>query len=383
MSDDLEEQIRRKALQKLTSHSTMGQLIYPFLWVLVSVPAAYPNSQPQVFYYNLLAMLVIAGLRCGSIYWIKRQNLQIDQQVFIGGACLAALHWSLLCAFVISNASMTLGVVLCSACLAALSLSYFAASLYFAISYCAILLLPIIFSAVLNIEPDQTNLSLSITLIFTFLLGSLYWVGRSLNQNYRSLFEYAVHSEKHVQQLEEINTIDGLTGIKNQLFFSTQLQTEWKRAHRQQHPVALLLINIDHLQDVNERHGHRFGDDCVRAVANSLKQQIQRPSDMLARYEGDEFVVILPDTQQVGAMSVGKKILHAIRQIRIDSDTDRQISLTVSIGIASAIPEAHDTALLSMDAARQGLDQAKQDGHDCLRTQTISQPSSQASVNNS
>ena len=114
-------------------------------------------------------------------------------------------------------------------------------------------------------------------------------------------------------QLEELSVTDGLTGLyKNRRFFDERLREEFRRAQRYSDPVSLIMMDLDHFKDVNDRYGHPFGDGVLRETAELLTTNVREP-DICSRYGGEEFAVILPKTHLQGALAVAERICKALR----------------------------------------------------------------------
>nr|CAD5952202.1 Phytochrome-like protein cph2 [Planktothrix pseudagardhii] len=141
------------------------------------------------------------------------------------------------------------------------------------------------------------------------------------------------------QQLQNLAMVDQLTKIANRRCFDEILNQEWHRLIREQRPLSLLLCDIDYFKQYNDTYGHSQGDICLQQVAQALQQAVQRSIDLVARYGGEEFVVILPHTDQEGALQVAEKIQEAIQQFnqphRASAVSQR---VTMSIGICTLIP---------------------------------------------
>lgn len=184
--------------------------------------------------------------------------------------------------------------------------------------------------------------------------------------------------------LEQLTTQDHLTGISNRRRFDDSLAQEWQRAAREQTPLSLVAIDIDHFKAYNDHYGHVAGDLCLQRVAQALSLAVGRVGDMVARYGGEEFAVLLPDTDASQATIIGQRLCAAVRALRIEhlAAHDRQ-HITVSIGAASALPAFTTTPGLlhaghpasARDAARHLFEQAdsalycaKQSGRDQVVT---------------
>ena len=141
---------------------------------------------------------------------------------------------------------------------------------------------------------------------------------------------------KHLaDELRRLSTIDPLTNVANRRLFEEAMQREWRRARRSGDPIALLMIDVDHFKKFNDRYGHPAGDICLQAVARSLSEASLRPGDLVARFGGEEFAMLLPQTPRVGAEHVAHRVLGAIEARAVEhaaSPTARHV--TVSIGVA-------------------------------------------------
>ena len=144
-------------------------------------------------------------------------------------------------------------------------------------------------------------------------------------------------SEKN-QELEEKNTLDALTGIRNRSYFDKKYQAEVRRSRREQTQLSIVMLDIDHFKKVNDEYGHLVGDECIKTVAKMLQKSLKRPSDDVTRYGGEEFALILPNTNLEGAMVL-------VEQLRVEIETtaikceDVSIHITVSAGVGTSVAE--------------------------------------------
>ena len=173
------------------------------------------------------------------------------------------------------------------------------------------------------------------------------------------------------RKLELLANLDGLTQIANRRRFDDYLSLEWQRHQREQHPLALILIDIDYFKRYNDRYGHQGGDDCLIRVAQAIAQVPQRPTDLVARYGGEEFVVILSNTDTQGALKVAQAIQEAIANLQIiHENSDVSNYVTLSMGVVSLIPTLDLSPEVLISHADQSLYVAKQKG----RNQAIAYP---------
>jgi len=153
---------------------------------------------------------------------------------------------------------------------------------------------------------------------------------------------------------------DKLTGVYNNGYFQHYLKNELKRADRHHHPVSLLMLDIDNFKLVNDRHGHLAGDKLLKEVAAKLNQSI-REIDVLARFGGDEFAIILPYTQKENAAALAERIRLAIEKCTVAVNDQTSITLSMSIGVADYAPGV-DTAHDVIQKADKALYTAKLNG---------------------
>lgn len=163
------------------------------------------------------------------------------------------------------------------------------------------------------------------------------------------------------RELEKLNTIDPLTGIRNRRHFNKRLQAEGRRSRREQTPLALAMIDIDHFKQINDQYGHSVGDTCIRHVAQTLQSLLKRPSDDVCRYGGEEFAIILPNTETEGAGQLVESIRQQLAETPCIIDNE-SISLTLSGGVASAIISHEDAETELLKLADERLYAAKQAG---------------------
>lgn len=162
-----------------------------------------------------------------------------------------------------------------------------------------------------------------------------------------------------MQRLESIAATDLKTGLANFRFFVDRLAEEMARANRYGHPLALLLIDLDGFKRVNDRHGHLQGDQALKEVADILRASV-RIMDVLARYGGDEFALILPDTELAGAATLGERLRVRVAESKIGPAAPGELTLSMGM-VAIPFHDAQDSTAL-IELADQALYRAKQSG---------------------
>lgn len=161
-------------------------------------------------------------------------------------------------------------------------------------------------------------------------------------------FVYQQHLSRTLIELEKANRQDGLTKVLNRRYWEEQLKQEIQRSLRYKHPLSLILFDLDKFKDLNDKYGH-LGGDFVLIELSSMISSLLRDSDLLGRYGGEEFGIVLPDTNAEGAMEVAERIRKAIAEHPMLFN-QQTIRVTLSMGVAELDPSNH---LLHDDLIRE------------------------------
>lgn len=167
--------------------------------------------------------------------------------------------------------------------------------------------------------------------------------------------------EEANSELEKKNTLDELTGLFNRRFYDQKILAEYRRSKRNLTPLSLIIIDIDHFKAVNDTYGHLAGDQCLVWLSMHLKQSLKRSSDMAFRYGGEEFCVILPDTDEKGAIALAEALRKNIEH-QVCTHKDIQIPLTISSGIFTYIQQSDVQPEQIFSSADKALYEAKHNG---------------------
>lgn len=165
------------------------------------------------------------------------------------------------------------------------------------------------------------------------------------------------------KQLVELTITDGLTGVRNRKYFNERLKEQIELCKRSSKPISLLIIDIDHFKVINDTYGHQAGDLCLIEAAKTLRKTLERVTDEVSRFGGEEFAVFLPSTDLEGAKVVAEQLCNSIRSICVQCN-DHDIKMTISIGVSSSetIEKPNEDNLLSL--ADKALYRAKEGGRD-------------------
>ncbi len=199
-----------------------------------------------------------------------------------------------------------------------------------------------------------------------FAIGAVDFITKPINPVIVSA-RVRIHLTLKLQSdlLRSIAMIDGLTQVANRRKFDEALAVSWRNCLREGRPLSLVLLDLDSFKQFNDRYGHQQGDLCLIAVAEALNQSVRRPLDLVARYGGEEFVCILPDTDCRGATQRAEVMREAVKALQIEhQDSAAGPFVSISLGIATQIPDADSSPEALLAAADRQLYRAKQEGRD-------------------
>jgi two-component system chemotaxis family response regulator WspR len=171
------------------------------------------------------------------------------------------------------------------------------------------------------------------------------------------------------QELLRKSNLDPVTEVPTQQAFQEFLEREWRRSSRDNTPLSLIMIEVDHFRAYNDREGKPKGDAALRSIADSLRQLIHRPGDILARYGSGKFGVVLGGTSQDGALVLAEKLRANVDALKLSNPASASgPNMTLSLGVASAKPE-RDAAWQDIEliaTAERGLSHARETGRNCV-----------------
>jgi len=181
---------------------------------------------------------------------------------------------------------------------------------------------------------------------------------------------------KALVQLNKLAHTDSLSGLANQLSFDEQLDIEFRRARRQQEPLSIVMIDIDEFKKYNDYFGHVAGDDCIKAIGRGLNKITKRPADFAARFGGEEFSLILPNTDKRGADVLIGSLMSTISDLAIKHAPEAIYPIvTVSVGFSTLEPMQCDFSTIApldvVSAADKALYQSKHDGRNRYSYQAL------------
>jgi diguanylate cyclase (GGDEF)-like protein len=170
------------------------------------------------------------------------------------------------------------------------------------------------------------------------------------------------------QHLDELASLDGLSGLANRRGFDRELERDWQNANQNRRPIALMMVDIDHFKLFNDRYGHVAGDTCLRAVGETLSLVTLEEAVLVARYGGEEFALLLPGLDIERARALAEEARRSVEDLLINHSESPCGHVTVSIGVESMVPESYQTSANLVEAADRALYDAKRRGRNKVVT---------------
>jgi len=196
--------------------------------------------------------------------------------------------------------------------------------------------IPVIFISSLNSSEDEGK---------GLALNAADYISKPFNSTLVKLrVRNQIQIVNQLRTIEHMSMTDSLTKLANRRSFDERLRMEWKQAIREQTPISLLMLDLDSFKNLNDTYGHQQGDVVLQTVSSVLPRSFRRSGDFVARWGGEEFVVLLPNTHLAGAMEVAEKIRADIEKTDIICNGGSPLRITLSIGVNSLIP-VQDTSI--------------------------------------
>ena len=232
---------------------------------------------------------------------------------------------------------------------------------------------------IINLISDKTNayknedLTLLTSLTAQIAAAIQTALFSQYNQDYfyileDSLVKWTFALEQANKQLQKLALVDELTQITNRRGFEQYFNREYRRMKRDKKPLSLIIADVDYFKNYNDRYGHKAGDHCLKQIAQTINSTLKRAGDLVCRYGGEEFAIILPDTDSYGAVHLAETIREQIQQLNIIHESSTVSNLiTLSLGVATTMSTTASQPDIMLKAADDALYQAKQQGRDRYR----------------
>lgn len=171
-------------------------------------------------------------------------------------------------------------------------------------------------------------------------------------------------------ELQKLAALDSLTGIANRRKFDEVIAAEWQRGQREKKPLSLLMCDVDCFKLYNDRYGHLAGDLCLKKTAAILTEHLKRPADLAVRYGGEEFAIILPDTDADGAMMIAEACRGHLAALAIGNPDAPAAVVTMSVGVCTLVPSRESSFEAMIERADKALYAAKSGGRNQVQLST-------------
>jgi len=196
-----------------------------------------------------------------------------------------------------------------------------------------------------------------------FFLGAVDYITKPFN---KAIVKARVNTHikiiDQMRTIEQLGLIDTLTKVSNRRGFDNRFNADWGRSIREQTPISFMIMDIDKFKTYNDTYGHHQGDNALRAFAETASGASNRANDFFARWGGEEFVMLLPNTDINGAAEVAEKLRKNIEEMTIPTEDGGTTQVTVSIGVKSIIPTAETSISDFLKKADLALYKAKESG---------------------
>ena len=178
---------------------------------------------------------------------------------------------------------------------------------------------------------------------------------------------------QYLNRLESLSVTDTLTGLFNRRKFNEEVNICWRQGIRHQLPCSMLMLDVDHFKLFNDTYGHLAGDQCLKELSEAFRQEAVRPHDTVARIGGEEFAIILPDTDSKGAEHVANRIIKRVSSLNILNEHTELGFVSISVGLASITPKASDNLEAWQQEADDALYFAKESGRNQVKTEVAAE----------
>lgn len=357
--------IKSQMLTDISKRAEGGVYIYLVLWLVVSMASGLLESSPNVLILNaalftLTTLLRVMHSKVRAVKRYREKYLSLLLNIFVFLVLLNALHWGSLTAYMLATPGLQdlqYPMLLTGAGMAAAGSVVLSIHSAVRALFPTFMIAPVILVLLIDFNPQNALIAGLCSIFSIYLIVAT----RTVHDDYWSSVNRGVLLEERAKEFEELSITDALTQLRNRLFFDVHYDVEWKRAARHRRPLAVLLIDLDRFKNINDTHGHSFGDLCLKETAFKLKQGVMRTGDILARYGGEEFIVMLADTELEGAVEVAEQLRESVQAIDLSSG-GQAVSITCSIGVASEVPANSDQAYRLINRADKALYLSKSAG---------------------
>lgn len=197
-----------------------------------------------------------------------------------------------------------------------------------------------------------------------FQLGAVDFIHKPINPVItKARIKNQIRLKLNTDLLRSIALLDGLTGVANRRQFEQMLPVSWLQCAREKQPLTIILLDIDFFKHFNDTYGHTEGDICLRTVAQKIQDTVNRPYDLVARFGGEEFICVLPNTDLIGGTYVAQQIVDSVLSLKLaHKNSPISAFVTISAGVSTVVPKYDMSNKILVEAADKQLYLAKDRG---------------------
>jgi diguanylate cyclase (GGDEF)-like protein len=345
----------------LRKRSTFGILFYIVVPYCVFLTDGYIYRHPQFSFISLGVFTAICLFRLGHLFvtrHIDGKYFSLNCRIFFGSVVLTALIWGIIASLILvqqNEPRVHLLVTICTAGFSSGGVISFLPERRLSILYNILMLLPA--AAIILSQGENPTLGIAL------LLYSCYLVLISLqgNAEYWTALENEFLLQKKTEELRQASRTDVLTNLFNRRYFDELLHLAFGLCLRRKTPITLVISDIDHFKVINDTYGHLAGDEYLKYIGQQLQDVFRRETDVVGRYGGEEFIVMLPDEELPTARQLAELFRNRVADHTLEYN-GRSIRSTISLGIASGIPQAGEGPEILIERADTALYRAKNTG---------------------
>ncbi len=364
MLDSCPPEFKTQALDDLTIRARGGIVIYPAVWLISAAWYDIASISMLFFWVNSIILVLLSLFR---LFHYRQTTTLTDRDVDFLTTTLEllilanALHWGMQTAWILMHteyAPLHYPAIILVAAFALGGTVTLSISRRVRIFFPMFIYVPSIITMAFT-QYNQEYVLLAILALFSLVY--IMDAARLISHDYWEAIHNHQVADERTKQLEQLSNTDPLTQLRNRLYFNKRYREEWKRCNRLGIQLCVLMIDLDNFKQINDTHGHLFGDKCLRKTATVLQHVVSRENDVIARYGGEEFIVLLPGTVLTDAEKVAEKLVRAIENLEVNNSHEA-VAMTCSIGISCVIPDHKSSGDLLLHAADDALYTAKANG---------------------
>ena len=360
-----DEELHKTALTDLINRAVSGSFIYVIVWALIGYTYGLLKTHPTFYLFYTVLLFLLGVTRIIPKFLSKdffNKHFKFIKITFEINVIAHSFLFGLLTTYVYHEPELKplfLAMVLSAAAFIGAGTATLAINKVIRFMFPAAMLLPFLFYLVSHPTKESQLLGI-ISIVFAVYI---ILATKNIYNDYWAAISKNALLTKKTNEFKELSITDPLTKLYNRSFLNTRLEEEWRRSCRRIEPITMLFVDLDNFKQINDNYGHAIGDICLSEMAQTLLKHVKRPSDFVIRFGGDEFIVVLINTELSNAILLAINIIQDLRQNQIDCQ-GLTIQLSCSIGVHSEVPTNkvdHSTLLIKADRA---LYKAKENGRD-------------------